>query len=140
MVDKLATILQTADLIHDLGNPPFGHYGETVFLNVDSIVYDVQNDNWYDNLYNDAMANKVIDIVLRDNPFVSLNIFRAMILRKQYGMNYSRKLAGLIIQEAGNDEKYVEKLLQIQDNRYGKALLGENDIKNEIDLAKIKAK
>lgn len=28
--EKLAALLQTAGLIHDLGNPPFGHYGEQV--------------------------------------------------------------------------------------------------------------
>ena len=30
MTDELAGMLQTAGLIHDLGNPPFGHYGEMV--------------------------------------------------------------------------------------------------------------
>ncbi len=28
--EKLSALLQTAGLIHDLGNPPFGHYGENV--------------------------------------------------------------------------------------------------------------
>lgn len=28
--DQLAALLQVSGLIHDLGNPPFGHYGETV--------------------------------------------------------------------------------------------------------------
>lgn len=31
--DQLASLLQVAGLIHDLGNPPFGHYGETVIRN-----------------------------------------------------------------------------------------------------------
>ena len=31
--EKLMGMLQTAGLIHDLGNPPFGHYGETVIRN-----------------------------------------------------------------------------------------------------------
>ncbi len=28
--EKLTALLQTVGLIHDLGNPPFGHYGETI--------------------------------------------------------------------------------------------------------------
>lgn len=39
--DELAALLQTAGLIHDLGNPPFGHYGETVIR------------NWFQNCFSD---------------------------------------------------------------------------------------
>lgn len=38
--DKLASLLQVTGLIHDLGNPPFGHYGETVI------------QNWFKNWFN----------------------------------------------------------------------------------------
>lgn len=31
--EKLSALLQTAGMIHDLGNPPFGHYGEQVIQN-----------------------------------------------------------------------------------------------------------
>ena len=31
--EQLISLLQTAGLIHDLGNPPFGHYGESVIRN-----------------------------------------------------------------------------------------------------------
>ena len=39
--EELAALLQTAGLIHDLGNPPFGHYGETVIR------------NWFENCFSD---------------------------------------------------------------------------------------
>lgn len=41
--EKFMGMLQTAGLIHDLGNPPFGHYGETVIRNwYESKVVDVK--------------------------------------------------------------------------------------------------
>ena len=41
--EKLAALLQVAGLIHDLGNPPFGHYGETIIR--------VWFKNWFEDEY-----------------------------------------------------------------------------------------
>lgn len=43
--EKLASLLQVAGLIHDLGNPPFGHYGETVIR------------EWFKNWFKEEYAN-----------------------------------------------------------------------------------
>ncbi len=48
---ELASLLQVSALIHDLGNPPFGHYGEDIirnwfndWFNRDSNKEDIKND------------------------------------------------------------------------------------------------
>lgn len=109
---------------------------DTVFLNIDALVYDVSNDRWNEQVYNSAMKNKKLDIVLKDNPFVELNILRAIILKKQYEMNYSDKLKEIII-DYSNQSNFYDSIMEMQSKRYQKVVLSLDDLKAEIYNIKI---
>lgn len=104
----------------------------TVFLNVDAIVYDLKNDCWYDELYENAMRTKIIDIVLEENPFVLLNILRAMILKRRYHMQYSNKIKTLICREFNKNSDIQYDLNELQIKRYGATILSDNCIQEEL--------
>lgn len=105
---------------------------DTVFLNMDSIIYDLKKDIWYDEKYCAAMESRVLDIVLVDNPRVQLNIIRAMVLKKRYNMTYSDKLKHVISAEIGQNEDFINELLRIQEERYHKNILSVKEIEKEL--------
>lgn len=93
--DELAALLQTAGLIHDLGNPPFGHYGETVIR------------NWFSNCFSD---NKLLkkegilseqeknDFIYFDGNVQNLRIVtKLQTLNDAYGANFTYATLAAII-------------------------------------------
>ena len=106
---------------------------QTVFLNIDGIVYDWSNDLWYDDIYQDAMKSKILDIVLPQNPQVPLNIIRAMILRRRYQMQYSTSIRNVMNDYIQKTENFAAELYQIQINRYKHEVLNLYDIQDELN-------
>lgn len=102
---------------------------QTVFLNMDAIVYDMRNDKWYDTEYQKAMETKILDIVLEENPFVELNIVRSFVLKKKYEMVFSNKLQKVIrkyVNEcSGKEMSAAFELYQAQNKRYKKEILSQ---------------
>lgn len=70
----------------------------TTFLNIDSIVYDLHNDTWYDTLYKQAMTSKTLDIVLETNPYLKSNLQRAINFSKKYTFVCSQKLKNMALE------------------------------------------
>lgn len=81
------------------------------------------------------MKSRVLDIVLAENPFVELNIIRAMVLRKKYNMNYSKKLAN-IIYEYSQMKNFTDQVMVIQKKRYGYYVVDKKIIEEEIEVAR----
>lgn len=104
----------------------------TVFLNMDAIIYDLNEDKWYDSIYQEAIKTGVLDVVLKENPHVELNILRALVLRRKYQMRYSDKLRELILEYIKADDFFVDSLIDIQYNRYQKEVLSRTDIEAEL--------
>lgn len=107
---------------------------KTVFLNIDSIIYDLCHDGWYDSIYREANETGVIDVVLEENPHIDLNILRAMILRRKYSMRYSNKLKEIVQKEFNMDECLIDMLYEIQASRYHKEILSKAIIEEELKL------
>lgn len=104
----------------------------SVFLTLDSIIYDVKNDCWVDSLYKLAMNSRVLDIVLAENPYLSLNVIRAIILKNKYKMIYSEQLKS-VIKEISKESNIVDELCSIQMKRYGKMMISRESIENEFN-------
>lgn len=103
---------------------------ETVFLNLDAIVYDIKRNLWYDQKYQEAMKSQVIDVVLEKNPQILLNIVRAFLLKKRYAMSFSEKLVSIIENERNKNQDFVENLMQIQKKRYKETMIAQQEIEN----------
>ena len=104
----------------------------TVFYNLDSLIYDVKNDVWYDYLYKKAKESNILDIVLEENPHVDLNILRGMIFQNRYHMKYSERLKKLIYERYRNEKEYEKILYTIELKRYKKEILSLKDIEEQL--------
>lgn len=87
MTEKLEALLQTAGLIHDLGNPPFGHYGETVIRE--------WFKSWFDS--NELLSQEALLSEQEKNDFLYFDgnvqniriITKLQTLNDKYGANFT---------------------------------------------------
>lgn len=107
---------------------------KTVFLNLDSIVYDWKNETWQDETYRKAMESRVLDTVLEKNPEIPLNILRSLILKQRYQMEYSEKLKNIIGEQNSRIENLAEYLDEMQRKRYGKRMVSYEYIVRELSV------
>lgn len=82
------------------------------------------------------MESGVLDIVLKENPFIELNILRSMMLRRKYHMRYSSELTCVIQNGLSTEPEFVRVLMEIQARRYGYSVLRESEIVEELEMCK----
>ncbi len=117
-------VLACAGLLHDIGNPPFGHFGEIAMSdwfkdNLSVIEYDgtplcnLLNDQQIEDLYNlegNAQAIRVVG--------------KLHFLDNDYGMNLTKSLLNVLIKYP-TESRYINK--KSPDIRYHKLGFYEND-------------
>lgn len=108
MTDEFAALLQTAGLIHDLGNPPFGHYGEMVIR------------QWFSQWFcsNELLSKKILlsqqeknDFIYFDGNVQNLRIVtKLQTLNDAYGANFTYATLATIM-------KYPWKSSEVNENK-----------------------
>lgn len=106
---------------------------KTVYLNIDSLVYCMNTDQYIDNCnkkYFMIMEKGIIDIVFEENPQIELNLLRALVLRNKYNMKFSEKLqTALSHYIKASKGTALSTFLNLQLVHYKRILLEENDLK-----------
>lgn len=105
-VRELSALLQVSALIHDLGNPPFGHYGEDIIR------------NWFKEWFKDEKNKKdlteqqITDLENFEGNAQTLRIVsKLQLLNDQYGVNFTYGTLSTIMKYPwnSNSEKGKEK-------------------------------
>lgn len=111
---------------------------ETVFLNIDAIVYDWTRECWYDQYYHEAMEDRVLDIVLQKNPQIMLNLVRAFVFQERYQMALSVQLKEVICMQRRlyqTMDAFVTALVDEQREHYCKEIISPKAIVKKIEDA-----
>lgn len=93
---------------------------ETVFLNIDSLIFDLNNKKLYADNYEKIINTKELDIVLNENPFLELNLLRALILMDKYNLSPSRSLIDIFNSFVSKNNNYNNVFQNIFNKRYQK--------------------
>lgn len=105
---------------------------ETVFLNIDSIIFNINESKFDGDKYIDAIENKYLDIILEENPFLELNLLRAILYKRKYEMSLSNKLIELFRNFIENNSDYIDILYNIQIDHYNVEKIDKYELQKEL--------
>lgn len=132
--EKACSVLECAGLIHDLGNPPFGHFGEeTIHLwferNFDKLEYNGQK---LTELFNDQMKNDFLHI--DGNAHALRMVSKLHVLIDDNGMNLTYPLLNTIIKYPVKSTQINKASGNVKDKKAG-YYYSENDLYQKISTA-----
>lgn len=102
--DALSSLLAVSGLVHDLGNPPFGHYGEAIIREfIKKKFASYSNEPW------------VKDFIFFDGNAQTIRILsRLQCLGDRYGMNFSFGTLGALLKYPwASDHPFADKEMKI---------------------------
>jgi len=117
--EDICTILQCAGLIHDIGNPPFGHFGESAIQdwfkkNLPTLQYkgkpisEILNDNMLNDFYHFEGNTQALRVVSKLHYLID-----------EHGMNLTKSLLGTIIKYPVSSTEINKKSGDIKTKKMG---------------------
>ena len=113
---------------------------DTVFLNVDSVVYDFKNNTFHRKRYNEFIETKTLDIVLRENPCLELNLLRALVFMDRYKAKLSESIISLFLNKFNEHQGILaNKLFELQSSHYKENIYTKEQLEYKINKILAKA-
>ena len=129
--EDICTILQCAGLIHDIGNPPFGHFGETA-------IQDWFKENLSQKEFNGVPISEQLNEQMKSDLYhfegntQALRVVTKLhFLVDEHGMNLTKALLGTIIKYPVSSEEIDKKSGNIRNKKMG-YFYADKDIFEEI--------
>lgn len=113
-VRELAALLQVSALIHDLGNPPFGHYGESIIRNWFKEWFETEEFRTINDKFKDKKITEeqMQDFIKFEGNAQTLRIVsKLQLMNDEYGANFTYGTLATIIKYpwSSMDEKAKSK-------------------------------
>lgn len=129
--EDICAILQCAGLIHDIGNPPFGHFGE-------SAIQDWFKENLPKLMFKGESVESILDEQMKQdfynfegNTQALRVVTKLHFLVDEYGMNLTKALLATIIKYPGSSLEINKKSGDIKNKKMG-YLYAEKEIFEDI--------
>ena len=103
----------------------------TVFLNYDAIVYDMKNENFYFEKYINCLSEKILDIVLKENPHLYLNLVRVLEFKVKTGYSLSYNLRSIYQKLYQSDKNFINQLYKIE--KYRENIMTKQELISEVE-------
>lgn len=126
--EELSALLRVAGLIHDLGNPPFGHYGETVIR------------NWFVRWFGSSETEKFAFTEQQKNDFCYFDgnvqnlriVTKLQTLNDAFGANFTyATLATIIKYPWSSDSEQIKEIEKEKKKKFG-YFISEQELVNQI--------
>lgn len=116
----IPVILQTVCLFHDIGNTPFGHFGEDTISNYFETFFDIKDEEEYSKIKEELGIddNKILDFIEYDGNAQGLRVLsKLQILDNIYGLNLTSAILGTYLKYPNKEKK--KRNSEIANNKHG---------------------
>lgn len=141
---EIASLMAVVGLVHDLGNPPFGHYGECIIRQWFKEQFD-RDEARKNKIFNDMRSEEKADFLLFEGNAQTIRILsKLQFLNDRYGINFTYGTLAALIKYpwdsvyAKDREKgkfgYFNSENQLIDDIYRETGTGKSRYKNPLAL------
>lgn len=111
-VKQLASLVEVSSLVHDLGNPPFGHYGEDIIRTWFEKWFNSSEYREAEKKYGKLTEQQESDFLIFEGNAQAIRILsKLQFLNDQYGANFTYATLATLMKYpwASNDKNAIEK-------------------------------
>ena len=106
---------------------------DSVYLNIDSLLYYLNEDKYINNCDKTYKKIKQLDIVLKETPCEKLNLLRALVYKNKYSLKMSNKLKKQFYKYINiNNENLINEFMRLQKEHYNNYIYTKQELMHEL--------